>query len=220
MDHVAKRRQEEKERRRAEILDAAESVATMVGWDGITMDQVARKARLSRALLYVYFTDKTDLMFGICERALATLNKRFEQAVSRNKYGIDQLGEIGRAYFAFSNEFPVHFHVIARCELLTITEANVPANERACLVVNDTIRSLVLSVLETGVRDGSVRVGTSDLKPVAYALWGLSHGLLQLVSTKGELLARDGLESRRLLEVGIDLIVRSMAATGAHECGR
>ena len=63
MNYVAQRRLEEKERRRAEILDASEAVAGVVGWDNMTMDQVARKARLSRALLYVYFNDKSDLMF-------------------------------------------------------------------------------------------------------------------------------------------------------------
>ena len=45
----------------------------------MTMDQVARRARLSRALLYVYFTDKADLMFGVGERAMAVLARRFAQ---------------------------------------------------------------------------------------------------------------------------------------------
>ena len=45
MSYIAERRQEEKERRRAEIIDAAEAVAATVGWDAMTMDRVARKAR-------------------------------------------------------------------------------------------------------------------------------------------------------------------------------
>ena len=48
MSYIAERRLEEKERRRTEIIDAAEAVAATVGWDAMTMDQVARKARLSR----------------------------------------------------------------------------------------------------------------------------------------------------------------------------
>src|SRR2546429_4326738 len=60
MNYIAERRQEEKERRRADILDAAEAVGASVGWEALTMDQVARKARLSRALLYVYFKDKPE----------------------------------------------------------------------------------------------------------------------------------------------------------------
>src|SRR6267378_5722340 len=112
MNYLAERRQEEKERRRAEILDAAEAVVGSSGWDELTMDQVARKARLSRALLYVYFKDKTDLLFGICGRALATLRQRFEEAVARNKRGLDQMVGLGRAYIAFSQEFPVYFDTI------------------------------------------------------------------------------------------------------------
>src|SRR6516165_11495131 len=102
MNYLAERRQEEKERRRAEILDAAEAVTASAGWDELTMEQVARRARLSRALLYVYFQDKVDLMYGICERALATMQQRFEEAVARNKLGLDQMLGIGRAYIAFS----------------------------------------------------------------------------------------------------------------------
>ncbi len=114
MSYIAERRQEEKERRRGEIIDAAEAVAATVGWDAMTMDQVARKARLSRALLYVYFKDKTDLLFGLCERALATLTQRFTEAASRHKRGMDQLVAVGRAYIAFSQEFPVYFEVDGR----------------------------------------------------------------------------------------------------------
>ncbi|HEY2340632.1 MAG TPA: helix-turn-helix domain-containing protein, partial [Steroidobacteraceae bacterium] len=101
MNYLAERRQEEKERRRAEILDAAEAVAASVGWDALTMDQVGRRARLSRALLYVYLKDKVDLMYGICERALATLRQRFTEAVGRHRLGLDQILGIGRAYIAF-----------------------------------------------------------------------------------------------------------------------
>ncbi len=53
MSYVAERRLEEKEHRRNEIVDAAEACYITDGWDQITMDQIARKARLSRALLYV-----------------------------------------------------------------------------------------------------------------------------------------------------------------------
>ena len=47
------------------------------------------------------------------------LTQRFTEAVGRHKRGLDQLTGIGRAYVAFSQEFPVYFEVMARCELLT-----------------------------------------------------------------------------------------------------
>jgi AcrR family transcriptional regulator len=215
MSYVAERRQEEKERRRAEILDAAEAVAANVSWDELTMDQVARKARLSRALLYVYFKDKNDLMFGIGERALATLRQRFEEAVSRNRRGLDQMLAIGRAYIAFSQEFSVYFGVLARCELMEPDVASIPdeqSNHGACLVCGDAVRTLMVKVLETGVRDGSIRADVGNLKAVAIVLWGFTHGIIQVAATKSNLLAHDGLQTKQLMDQAMLMATRSIAA--------
>jgi len=211
MSYIAERRQEEKERRRAEILDAAEAVCAVVGWDAMTMDQVARKARLSRALLYVYFKDKTDLLFGLCERALGTLTQRFTEAVSRHKRGLEQLTAIGRAYIAFSQEFPVYFEVVARCELLS-PEPQVESNEGAAMLKGDESRKLMVAVIEAGIRDGSIRADVGDPKLVSTALWGFMHGVLQLASTKANHLAHDGIATRDLVEHALLMATRSVEA--------
>jgi AcrR family transcriptional regulator len=211
MSYIAERRQEEKERRRAEILDAAEAVAAVVGWDDMTMDQVARKARLSRALLYVYFKDKTDLLFGLCERALATLTQRFAEAVSRQKRGLDQMVAIGRAYVAFSQEFPVYFEVMARCELLT-PEPQPETNEGAAMVQGDASRDLMVKVIQVGIEDGSIRADVGDPKIVSTVLWGYMHGVLQLASTKANHLLHDGIATPDLVSHALLMAVRSIEA--------
>src|SRR5215212_11097270 len=98
MSYIAERRQEEKDRRRAEIVDAAEAVYAESGWDSVTMDQVARRARLSRALVYVYFRDKEDLLFALVQRSLAALRERFVAVQQGHARGIDELEAIGHAY--------------------------------------------------------------------------------------------------------------------------
>src|ERR1700724_4454263 len=95
MSYIAERRGEEKERRRAEILDAAEALYAKKGWDALTVDQVARSARLSRALVYVYFRDKEELLFAIGERAMRLLRDRFIEAAASHAGGIDKIAEIG-----------------------------------------------------------------------------------------------------------------------------
>jgi AcrR family transcriptional regulator len=211
MNYIAERRQEEKERRRAEILDAAEAVAAVVGWDDMTMDQVARKARLSRALLYVYFKDKTDLLFGICERALIVLTQRFTDAISRHKRGMEQLTGIGRAYIAFSQEFPVYFEVMARCELISPEPAG-ETNEGAVVQQGDACRTIMVSVIEAGIADGSIRPDAGDPRVVSTALWGFMHGVLQLAATKANHLARDGVATRDLVEHALVMATRSVEA--------
>jgi TetR/AcrR family transcriptional regulator len=211
MSYIAERRQEEKERRRAEILDAAEGVVAEGSWDELTMDQVARKARLSRALVYVYFSDKTDLLFGLGERALMALRKRFEEAMERNKRGLDQILGIGRAYIGFSQEFPVYFEVMARCELAGDDAKAFEGNEEACHQCGEAVRALIVSALQTGVKDGSVRSDVGDLKTVAFVLWGFTQGVIQLAATKANVLAEDGIQGKQLMDQTLVMATRSIA---------
>jgi len=210
MNYIAERRLEEKERRRAEILDAAEAMAAETGWSDMTMDQVARQARLSRALVYVYFKDKTDLMFGICERGLTVMNRRFDEARSRPKRGSEQLHAIGRAYVAFAREFPVYFEVIARCELLSPNLENATPNEQAVALKGDEVHQALIDTLQKGIDDGSVRADVGQLKVVAVVLWGFMHGVLQLAATKGNLLARDGINMADLVDQALLMAIRSV----------
>jgi AcrR family transcriptional regulator len=214
MNYIAERRMEEKERRRAEILDAAETATASVGWDAMTMDQVARQARLSRALVYVYFKDKADLMFGIGERALLVLRQCFADAVARHTRGLDQIVAIGHAYIAYSREHPVYFDVLARCEVLSPDFANLQPNEEACLLGGDGIRRLMQAALEVGVKDGSIRADVGDLKAVTVVLWGFTHGIIQLAATKAKMLAHDGLHTRELLDQAMLMATRSLLPPG------
>jgi len=212
MNHLAERRQEEKERRRAQILDAAEAVAAKVGWDELTMDQVARGARLSRALVYVYFKDKVDLMYGICERALETVRQRFEEAVARHKLGLDQMLAIGRAYIAFSQEFPVYYDIKTRCDMREVNPSDPSPNEAACQRAGDAVFATMVGVLSTGARDGSIRTDLGNPMLIAAVLWGFTFGVVQLASTKANVLAHHGVDTRELLDQAMLIANRSLAA--------
>ena len=52
------RREREKQKRRQEIIDAAEKVFFTKGYDKVTMDEIAQKAEVNKALLYYYFKNK------------------------------------------------------------------------------------------------------------------------------------------------------------------
>jgi len=95
MSYIAERRVEEKERRRTEILDAANRLYAEKGWESVTVDQVARGARLSRALVYVYFKDKEELLFAVGERAMRLLRDRFIAASASKPLGMEKIEAIG-----------------------------------------------------------------------------------------------------------------------------
>jgi len=211
MSYLIERRLEEKERRRGEILDATEHVAAAVGWDDMTMDQVARKARLSRGLLYVYFKDKVDLMFGINERALIVLKQKFLDQLAQHSRGIDQIEGFGRAYVSLSQEYPVYFDVLSRCEIVPVGEVEPDSNIAACLQAGDGVFDLMGESVERGIQDGTIRPDVGSPRLIVLTLWGFMHGMLQVTTNKARVLAHRGADANVLMEKALEMALRSLA---------
>jgi AcrR family transcriptional regulator len=210
MSYIAERRQEEKDRRRAEIVDAAEALYAETGWDGITMDQVARRARLSRALLYVYFEDKADLHLALVERSLDALRLRFEEARQGHARGIDEVEAIGRAYLAFSREQPHYFDACARYQSRQPGDAAPHSNEAACMAAGHRVHEVIVESLNRGIADGSVRGDLGDPYVTALALWAFTHGVIQIYTTKGGQIEHEGTPVNAFIDHAIELALRSL----------
>jgi TetR/AcrR family transcriptional regulator len=191
MSYIVTRREEEKERRRAEILDAAEALYAKKGWDALTVDQVARTARLSRALVYVYFRDKADLLFAIGERAMRLLRDRFTAALAVPGTGMDQVDAIGRAYMGYAHEFPHYFDFCTRFQSYS-TAGEPRPNESACHIAGDEVMGTLVQAIETGIRDGSIRADVGEPMLLGFTLWAFTHGIIQIAMAKGSELARRG----------------------------
>ena len=205
MSYISARREEEKERRRAEILDAAEALYAKKGWDALTVDQVARSARLSRALVYVYFRDKEDLLFAIGERAVRLLLDRFKAAAAGTARGMDQVDAIGRAYMGYAHEFPHYFDFCTRFQSHSV-DADPSTNEGACQAASDQLIATVVQAIETGIRDGSIRADVGDPLLLAMTLWAFTHGIIQIAMAKGTELARRGVAEKDLSNYAFQLI--------------
>src|SRR5262245_46645011 len=88
---------EEDSSKRRQILDGARKVFMDLGFDGASMNEIARAAGVSKGTLYVYFADKNRLFEAILE----------DEALEKSKvvYNLDPkrdvettLREVGRAY--------------------------------------------------------------------------------------------------------------------------
>ena len=211
MSYVAVRREEEKERRRAEMVDAAEELYADVGWDAVTMDRVARSARLSRALLYVYFRDKNDLLHAITERALIELRERFVEAAGAHAKGIDKVQAIGRAYVLFQQEKPYRFDACTRFH--AHQAAGQPA-EQACAAAGDAVIKVIVQALMQGQADGTIRKDLGSPVQVCIMLWAFTHGLIQIATNKTVEIARQGVDVPQLME-GSFAMLRYMLAEKA-----
>lgn len=216
MSYIAERRQEERDRRRGEIVDAADALYAEAGWDTITMDQVARRARLSRALVYVYFKDKPDLHLALVERALETLRTRFDAARAGKASGIDEIEAIGRAYVAFSHQMPHYYDACSRYQSHACgdacTESGVPPNEAACMSAGHRVHEALVDSLNRGVADGSIRADLGEPYVTALALWAFTHGVIQIASSKRGQIEHEGVPIQKFIDHSFALVLGSLRA--------
>jgi AcrR family transcriptional regulator len=209
MSYIAERREEEKERRRAEIVDAAEELYAKVGWDAVTMDRIAKSARLSRALIYVYFQDKSDLLLAIAERALVELRERFVAAAAVNQSGLDTVQSIGRAYVLFQQEKPYRFDA---CSRFHAHQAAGQPTDDACAAAGDAVIAVIVQALMQGQADGSIRKDIGNPAQVCVMLWAFTHGLIQIGTNKTQEIARLGIEVSQLMEGSFAMLRYMLAA--------
>ena len=133
MSDLKQRRAEEKGQRREAIIDAAEAVFVRLGYDPAKMEDVARQARVSRALVYLYFRSKEELYFAICVRALRKLREIFLAVAAAAPSGYEQILAIGRAYATFADDWPGYFDALSHLEAHQPGEAAPDSIEREAL---------------------------------------------------------------------------------------
>ena len=83
--------------KRRQIMDGAHRVFMEQGFDGASMNEIARAAGVSKGTLYVYFPDKSRLFEAIVEQEVLEEGKlafNFDPTISAEK----TLRDFGRAY--------------------------------------------------------------------------------------------------------------------------
>ncbi len=70
---MAEKRHKNKEEFRRAILEAAREVFSSDGYGNFSLRKLARKIGYSPTTIYLYFKDKDDLLFCLCEEFYAEL---------------------------------------------------------------------------------------------------------------------------------------------------
>lgn len=199
------RREKEKRAREVEIIDAAEKVFFEKGYDGASMDEIAKEAQFTKRTVYQYFTSKEDLYFGVALKWFNRLFYCFEEALQKGINGYEKFHLSGLAYYQFSKDFPRAFRLLNYCNLIK-TNKDSSANFKEMMLVGDTMFQKFAEAIEEGKKDGSIRADL-DPKMGAYAGVYLSIGFLNIVSTKGDNIKKyHQVEAEDFILYGLNLI--------------
>ena len=111
---ISERREREKTERRRAILNCARELILSQGIQRVSMDDIARKAELSKATVYLYFSSKEILFNEICEDAARNFLEHLKPFPATGPTGIAALKSFWRGYvelFGNSDEMILIFQV-------------------------------------------------------------------------------------------------------------
>ena len=109
---IAERREREKTERRKAILDCARELILLNGVEQVNMEDIARRAELSKATLYLYFSGKEMIFNEICEEAARVFLEHIRLLSETGLTGIKALKYFWRGYvelFGSSDEMIIIF---------------------------------------------------------------------------------------------------------------
>lgn len=106
---VRERREREKTLLRQEILDAARDILVREGYEGLSMRKVADKIDYSPTAIYLYFKDRDDLVFSVCQQLMEGLVRELQQVVRESKDPLVALRIGLRRYVEFGLAHAEHY---------------------------------------------------------------------------------------------------------------
>jgi len=83
------RREREKSLRRAEILTAARKVFGGRGYEGATLDEVAREAEFAKGTIYSYFDSKAELFAALAEHEFDEVEDNIKEVLARQPDAVE-----------------------------------------------------------------------------------------------------------------------------------
>lgn len=171
-------RRGEGDRLREEILDATEALlAKTADLEAVSIRAVATAVGITPPSIYMHFDHKDDLIFAVCERNFAELDRAVLDAASRKRSPVERVKAMGRAYVDFGLSHPEQYR------FLFMTPTPEWAAERMLDRIDDLAGfGHVVGAVQECVDEGLFV--KKDAYLMACGLWMGVHGVTSLLISK------------------------------------
>jgi AcrR family transcriptional regulator len=196
-------RSERVERKRQRILDAAGQCFAASGYAKTTVEEIARSAGVSKALVYQHFRGKEEILEAVLERTLLNWARvaRVESLPAANSV-LEALADTFRSAVAYARDNPV-LRAFFRLDPLVL----MGIGSRAVRRQMDEVRRALVDAIAAGVASGELREDL-EVGRVVDVIRILQTAFIDHVINPDWLDASD----EGLVETSIDMLFHGIAA--------
>ena len=166
----AKRRMRGPERR-AQLLAVARRVFGKAGFHGVSMDDVAKEAGVTKPILYDHFNSKEELYVALLDADASSLEERVRTALQAPTGNRQRIQQSFQAYFDFVDEHAGGFRLFM--------QETMGGEEMFRSRVQEVRERIVREVGDLIARESRGRIERRDADTVSLALVGMVETVAQ-----------------------------------------
>lgn len=190
---ITERKEKQKVEIKKKILEASMKLFIDEGFEKVSIRKIANIIEYSPTTIYLYFKDKNEILFELCEEGFILFEKLNSNLIKINN-PLNRLHKMGENYVGFGLQYPEYY------DLMFIQ--NAPMDRLAQMndgkwIHGDRALDLLRSIIKECMTQKIIKKG--DVDSVTMAVWGMVHGLVSLTIRK-----------RFVKLVGPDKIVETM----------
>jgi AcrR family transcriptional regulator len=167
---AAKRRMRGPERR-AQLIAVARKVFGRAGFHGVSMDEVAKEAGVTKPILYDHFNSKEDLYVALLDADASSLEERVRSALKANTGNRERIERSFQEYFDFVDEHAGGFRLFM--------QETMGGEEMFRSKVQEVRDRIVREVGDLIVRESRGKIERRDADIVSLALVGMVETVAQ-----------------------------------------
>lgn len=180
-DEATKRGRLPRSARRAQLMEAAQSVFVESGYHAAAMDEIADRAHVSKPVLYQHFPGKLDLYLALLDQHTKAVPVLVREAMESTQDNKERVAAAVGAFFDFVDRDDAAFRLVFESDLM-----NEPAvSEKVERVLAETATEVAKVVREdTGLEQEQAVL-------VAVALVGMSQVVARYWISSGSKIPRE-----------------------------
>ncbi|HVO67667.1 MAG TPA: TetR/AcrR family transcriptional regulator [Syntrophales bacterium] len=214
---LEERRKREKEARRRAILKAARKLFFEKGFQFITVENIAKKAELSKGAVYLHFNSKEEICAEILMNDIDKFNGTLSIIFEEDRSAAEMLRHFVEVYINFFLNDRELFRILMNFMLHT---DQLNFSEGLAKQLIDTTNkpiNVIEQIFQIGIDKGEFLPHVNN-RQNRNALWGFMNGIISLYIFTGKESIRDQ-RIRSTVDKGLDLIIRGLSCSQTPEAG-
>ncbi len=204
------RKERETQLRRNIIIEAAEELFLHQGYDHTSMEEIAHKSEFSKGTLYNYFNSKEDLYLAIAIKAYKILIDLTKQFTQNKKPGMEQIKQIGYAYYKFTKSYPNYANIFHEVAIKIPDIESKPKKEQSqfdkeYLSMSHEYRDIFISILRNAMKNGALRTD-KDPNLIGFVLSRLANNLIKDLKRNKHVIKSFKLEEDEIIDFVFEII--------------